>query len=333
MSRKDIFDAKDIMNLTDNGRDIFEHELGYIPSKNISSPLRVGDSNPSFQVKRTSAGNWKAVDYRGNFEGNAIEFVQALYGLSFGKAIEKIVADLGLRNIRNNTKYKRIEKKEEIHIEKEPLLIEFSDMSFTKKHHEYFNRGHLSEDFLRNHDIYAAEKWAIEKKIQPILEDEIVFAYYARDIDKTKILRIGENIPAELKWRSGMNNSYLWSFWEHDHIIDDMFVIKSRKDEMIAKFLGYDTISTQNESSKIMMGNVERINSISRNPIICYGTDPQGKEESIKITQATSWKWFNIQNKLYNKYGIDDLFEFSSEFGLELLDKLIQLKGFKKSNI
>lgn len=339
MSRTDAFPVERLIELTENGRDIFAYELNGIPKKNIKSPLRTGDDVPSFQVKETKAGKWVAVDHNGTFKGNAIEFVQARYSLTFPQAIEKIVQDLGLREKTVTYIPKIIQEEETEKEEFQPLLIEFMDMPFTPAHHEYFNRGHLTEDFLKTKHVYAVKKWAIEKQIQKIKPDEIVFAYYAEDIDRTKILRIGPTVSKKDKWRSGVENTHIWDLfrWEGKHV-EDLFVIKSRKDQLVVDLLGYATTSVQNESSAIFLNawgeypsNADKLLKICNKPIINFGTDEQGKKESILITEAIGCRWFNTQNSLL-KMGITDNFEFVSEFDLKTLDRLLELKGFKKLN-
>ena len=141
------------------------------------------------------------------------------------------------------------------------------------------------------------------------------------------------NVPDELKWTTGVPNNYLWSYYQYKEPVDDLFGIKSRKDELILKYLGYNTISFQNESSKMILSNKEKIEKICKNPIIFLGTDKQGKQTSITVTKETGWRWFNIQNHLYNNFGIEDAADFVPEFGLEKLDYLIKLKKFKYAKV
>jgi len=123
MSRKDIITTDEIMNLTDNGRYIFEQEFGSISSKKIASPFH-SDSDPSLQIKRNRNGIWVGKDYGGDqFYGNAISFVAKKYNLSFPEAIDKIVQDLGLRE--KSKDYKPIQKTPYVKIEKSIPFIEF----------------------------------------------------------------------------------------------------------------------------------------------------------------------------------------------------------------
>ena len=41
-----------------------------------------------------------------------------------------------------------------------------------------------------------------------------------------------------------------------------------------------------------------------------FGTDDQGKQQSIEITKQTGWKWFNTPNFLYKEQNIEDPADF-----------------------
>lgn len=328
MSRTTEITPEKIMQLTNNGYDIFNWELSGIPRKNIPSPLRCGDTVPSFQVKQSRSGMWLAKDYGGNqWSGNAISFVQERYGLSFPEAMQKIVQDLGLKE--KSRVYKPIIKNIQPKVKNYVPLIEFNEIPFSSKGAAYWNSYHLSTDFLQANNVFEIGLWAIDKKIQKKTEGEVTFCYYAEDIQKPKILRIGPNVPKEDKWRSGMHNSYLWSYYKYENNpVQDLFVAKSYKDELVLRFLGYEVISLQSENVKVLLesGNVEKINKVSSNPIITLGADPQGWKTSYQITKATGWDYFNIGRNYYKLYELEDPADFVQEFGMEPLKTLIDLK-------
>lgn len=328
MSRTTEITPEKIMQLTNNGYDIFNWELGHIPRKNIPSPLRCGDNIPSFQVKQSKSGMWTFRDYGGDQKsGNAISFIQERYNLTFSEAINKIVQDLGLKE--KSRVYKPIIKNIQPKVKNYVPLIEFNEIPFSSKGAAYWNSYHLPCDFLEKNNVFEVGLWAIDKKIQKKTEDEVTFVYWAEDIKKAKILRIGPNVPKEDKWRSGMHNSYLWSYYKYENNpVQDLFVAKSYKDELVLRFLGYEVISVQSENANVLLtsGNVDRINKIATNPIVVYGADPQGFKTSYQITKAIGWDYFNIGRNYYKLYKLEDPADFVQEFGMEPLKTLIDLK-------
>lgn len=331
MSRITNFTPKKILEMTFGGRTIWEFELGQIQRKNIPSPLRTGDDSPSFRIKQSASGIWNGVDYGGDqWSGNAIDFVQKRYELTFSEAMSKIIQDLGLQS--RIKEYKPIiQNIQPILIEKDIPYIEFDDVPFDKAHAAYWDKYHLPEDFLRKNNIFRVDKWAINKKIQPKTEGELTFGYWAENIQRAKIMRIGPNVDKGDKWRSGMENSYLWNYYRYKNLSEKLpylFTWKSQKDELVARYLDYYSISTQSENAKVMLhsDNVSKINAITKHNIMGFGTDPQGKATSIEITKATGWDWFNIDNHHYKNEGIEDPADFVEEYGLEALDYLLKIK-------
>ena len=91
---------------TQSGYDVFAHYLGAINiDKNISSPLRNDDKQPSFRVKKgSSKGSYFYKDHATGQKGNAIQFVKELYNLpNLVEAAKQIDADLHLGLVQNNT--------------------------------------------------------------------------------------------------------------------------------------------------------------------------------------------------------------------------------------
>jgi hypothetical protein len=336
MNRSNILSIAQILILTNNGKDIFEKELGKISYKNIESPLRSGDRSPSFSVKQNNKGIWVAKDYGGNqWSGDAIAFLQEKYGLTFYEAIEKIKQDYGL--IKKSKNYKQKIKKESKQDNNKcnySPFIEYNIIPFSKEGLQYWNQYTFDKSFLLKNDIYQIGLWSIDKKVQKKYKDEITFLYLAKDVNKVKILRIGNNVPYADKWRTNLPNTYLWHYYEYAiKKLNDLFIAKSYKDELIFRKLGYSAISLQSENAKVLLeNNVEKINNISKNKFLALGADPQGWQTSYEITKKTNWNYFNIGRTYYKKYGLEDPADFVSFFNIDLLHTLIELKLKKYEN-
>lgn len=319
MKRGDIIDKQELLDNSNGGRDIFEVELQRIPTKAINSPLR-NDPKPSFKVFRGDNGIWFYKDMSTDEFGDCFNFLSKLYNISYRKALEKVKNGLNLEKGEKSVK-----------IAKNPIIketkIEFSDKSFTKDGHNYWNSFCLEEAFLRKSNIYQVKIYSINDRIIKIPENQSVFAYYAVDVDKVKLLTIGENV--DRKWISNLKSSYLWYYYEYKEAIKDLFVVKSVKDRMVLKMLGYEGISLQNESATTFLkSNVEKVKKICERPIIVMGADNQGFQTSLDITNATGFRWFNSP-KYMLRFGINDPASICQEFGIDILDKQIK-KDLKK---
>lgn len=276
------------------------------------------EKSPSFTVK---GNGFKC--YACGFEGyGVIDFIMKKENLDFKSALNYFNTNLPV-----NTSKTIIKKKEII---SKPIDIKFVDCPFTDAHKQYWEKLEMDQAWLNRKNVFAVKEWAMGwdnlKKI-PFTKDEIVFAYYAEDIQKCKILRLGPEITPADKWRNNVPNNYLW-YYKDDKVYDRGFVVKSNKDCLVLHKLGKEAIATNNESDKILLANnVERINNLYKEVVMCYGTDPDGKSKSINITKETGWKWFNIENHLYEQYGIEDFADYlNAGFTYKQLDRLLKNK-------
>lgn len=313
--------SEEILCKTNNGLDIFRSEIpGLNLRKKHSSPFRK-DSDPSALVKLSkTSGIYIHVDYGDNAKvRDPITFIRDLYNLTYQEALDKIAFNLNIGE--------RIAK-EITPIQKEitPLIYEFEEMRFKPNHHLYWNAGELSEDFLRKHNIFAASKIAVNKNVFKIPNNELCFIYVPIDLPfgNLKILRIGQSVLPNQKWRSNIPSSYLWSMYEHTEKVDDLWVIKSRKDEMIAKLLGLNTISTQSENSQVLNENMDLIKSKANRIILNMGSDPDGVKKSKEVQQTHKCLYYNTPKPFLPE--VNDLFSFVSNFSLRQLERHIKAK-------
>lgn len=323
--------ADEILAKTNNGCDIFQRELSNFKlGRNISSPFHT-DSTPSFRIKPSSkTGIYIGIDYKTGKIYNGITLVKEIYGLTFKQALIKIAEDFNIIKRRTHSFTKKEPESKIISQIQTPIKYEFTAIPFNKDHHLYWNRGHLSEDFLKNNNIFAASHLAVNSNVIKIPEDQLCFVYVAEDrpYGELKILRIGDSLTKNEKWRTNIPNNYLWEGYKYKNNeipLDNLWIIKSRKDEMIAKLLGINTVSVQSENETVLLDNLPFLQTLSTNLTLNYGSDPDGMQKSNLIKTACP----DIQiyhTPLSFLPEVNDLFSFSVKFGLETLEKNIITK-------
>lgn len=255
--------------------------------------------------------------------GNVISFIAKSHNISYSEAIKYI------ENLKIDLN-KPIEHKKLIKEQHKELIVDWVEQKFTDKHKQYFENYELDESFLNSRDIWALKTFAINKRIQKFPEHQFKFAYYAKDIDKIKILTLGKEVSKDEKWRSmGIPNSYLWDYWRYkDSPCDNLFVVKSNKDGACIAKLGRCAIELQSEDAKVFLeNNVEKVKLICKSPIICTGTDDQGFNTSLNITKSTGFRWFNTKKKYLKMYDVTDVSDLVSVFSLKKLDNELKLKN------
>lgn len=327
---KETITAEDIMLATSNGLDVFEREIGQIPNKNISSPFR-SDSNPSFRVKQSrSSGIWFFNDFGSGEKGSCITFIEKLYGLTFAEAVNKIAWDFGINDKEIIAKRAIVQPEVKILRDNKPILYEFEEMPFKKQHHGYWNAGELTEDYLKDNNVFAASKIAVNKKVIKVPDNEMCFVYVPDDPNEKglKILRIGKTVLPQDKWRTNIPNSYLWNFKkynEEEYKREKLWTLKSRKDELVLNLLGIDTISTQSENAEILDSNMERILPLAKDIVISYGSDLDGVTKCKYVQKKHNTLYYNTPRSVLSI--ANDQFSFVANFGLRALENHIKSKG------
>ena len=313
MSRLTIDDTEQIIN---NSIEIYEKELNLSRKGNNYvglCPLH-GERSPSFNVNSNHPHLFKC--FGCGESGNVITFISKLHNITYSEAIDYIN---GLKIVYS--------KQPIVNKPKTELIVDWCDMKFSDRHKDYFDQYELDETFLNSRDIYALKMYAINKRIQRFPDNQYKFCYYAKDIDKIKILTLGEGVLKEEKWKSmGIGNAYIWDLWRYTKC-DNLFVCKSKKDSEVFAKLGYCAVSLQSESAKTFLdNNVTKIANICDNPIIVMGTDTQGFNTSLDITKATGWRWFNVKDKYYKKLDANDPAELVRVYNLKKLKNELKEK-------
>lgn len=305
-------------------------ELG----KAFSSPLREDDDTPSFLIKNWG-GELRHCDYGdGEFRGRAIDFVMQKEHCNYDTALRLIDTrfGLGIRAPLKDWKAK-VEAYTQPEIEDEEgrgVFINISTKKFTPGMHGYWNAYHLSEEYLKNKDVFQVKSLYLGSKRYRLPKDEIVIGYWADDIQKYKIYRpmTSRKIKKEdrektWRWRSNIPFDYIFGKSSIKDC-DKSLVLKSRKDELVLSLITPCVASVQAENiGCFSTENVEFLNKNSREVYICFGSDSQAKRESNLITRTFNWKHINTPDKYLP---LNDFAEVAKVHGLEVLEKHLKQK-------
>ena len=314
---------EDILEKTHGGYDIFKHYLGSI-SRQMNRPWGRKEKKLSWGVF-CRHGVWLWKDMATEETGNAFHMVEKMFGLTFNEAKKKICFDFGFSEDVVNASPVKIEWQAP-KIEKEYVDIGFTEQSFKKKHHEFWNCVEVSEDYCKKYNCFAVKDLAINRKRVSILKDEMVFAYYAEDEDRVKIYF--PEREKDKKFKSNVNYHYLWNF-ENLQDCDSLIIQKSNKDMIVTSLVEPCVIATQSEAVKIFDApTVDRINSVSKKPWVWYGSDWDGVEKCKEITNANKWRYINTPSNLLPD--INDVYGYVKRFGIKELENFMKLKKLIK---
>ena len=313
MSRTDV---NKIDRVIANSIEIYQKELDL---RDIGSNYKAlcyhGEKTPSLTISKAPPFLYKC--FGCGDSGNVIQFIMRKYKISYDEALEYCMKNNALSLVSPVNVSKVIHKE---------MQVDWIDKPFDDKAKKYWDKYQLPEEFLRQNNVFQAKKIAFNGKVKKYPEDSTVFIYYSEELDKIKILQIGENVSKEDKWRNFLPNNYLWMLPKEK--CEQLWVVKSMKDALCLKYhFGFCTTAVQNEDAKIVEPNMNKLYEISKDLVFCYGADPMAVENCKIIQQKYKTKYFNT-NKSYLKYGVQDVADVIDQFGIEAVRKELIKKKF-----
>lgn len=316
--REERMRYEEVLERTSAGYDIYMYYEGKV-EKLMRCPWRK-DDHKSFGI---SMGNdiWIWRDFATEETGTPVDFVMKKFSLSFAEALNKIIYDFGWSTKRVNANPVKITWER---IEPQIIPISFSTKPFEKKHHDYWNRAGVSEIDCNKKECWAVKDLAVNRKRFYIKEDEIVFAYYSPEEDRAKIY-----FPEREKGSRFLNNVSFYYLWNFSNVSEckDLIVQKSVKDLIVTSVITPCVIASQAEAVKIFNDDiVEKINTISQNVWVWYGSDVDGVEKCKEITKRFHWKYINTPKKYLPD--VNDTYGMACKYGLKEVEEFMKHKKF-----
>lgn len=303
-----------ILDASEGGFNIFKHEIGNFPiSRAFKHPLRT-DKNPSAAIV-CRGGIWFLKDFAEEFKTmTAIQFIEKKYGLTLGEAINKLAIEYGVKE-GIGEEYKPVD------IKWKPPVIEESEISYIfeptkwkKEHYEFWRGTDVTQKHCEAYNTFAVKSAFINRARIPIGVNEVVFCYFAEDIDKLKLY-----FPERKKkdrFRTNVPASYIWNLKKIVKC-QKLIVIKSMKDLLCTTILHPCTVALQSENSSIITpGIADRINKIAKRIYLSMGSDKQGVETSTILSEKYKWQWVNPKKHLLDE-GVNDAYSLIRAYGLE----------------
>jgi hypothetical protein len=312
----DTIPVEDIMHLTNGGREIYEKYLGKV-GKIMKRPWG-SDKHPSWGIFcKEDVWMWK--DQAKEEAGGPVQFVQRLFNISYGEAIQKICFDFKLdtKEIKADRVFKIQEKTSTSYVH-----ITARIQKFKPRHHQFWNAVDVTEDWCKKHNCFAVKELAINRQKITIGTYEIVFVYLAPDIEKVKVYFPDREEGA--RFRTNVPYNYLWNHSSCQKC-DKLVIHKSMKDLITFAQLHPHNVATQNESVKVFNPEmVEKINNLSPEPWVFYGSDTDGVNKCKQVTAEHKWKYINTPKAMLPE--INDVYSFVKKHGLKKLEEFCKQK-------
>ena len=309
----------EILYLTSNGMDIYEKELRLKKDgeKYIGLCPLHSEKTPSFTVFKD--GNYCCFGC-GNKGSNAINLVMELFHLSFKEAIQKVKWDFNLTDkkvdnffIKHLQEGKKEDRRIAIDIKFEPFL------NWEDRHKQFWEVAQIPWEFASD-KIYAVNNaWIANSKVR-IGKNEVVWAYLA---DENKVKLYFPERKKQERFRNNVPGNYLWGFNSAKEC-EKLIVSKSVKDMIVLSYIFPCVVATQNENAAIVDEVMkDKIESLSKDIYLSWGSDIQGTEQSILVTNKYNWNWCNPDKKFLPS---NDPYSLAKAYGIEEVKNMLKHK-------
>lgn len=222
--------------------EIFEHYLGDIPNKVISSPLRE-DTNPSFSLFHSRNHNMMLFkDFASGDVGDCFVFVMRLFKLSSKtEAFNKVANDFNLNQFELNSSLSySLPKRRNGKKTTRPKSLDRVDIAVTVRSWENRDRDYwqkkygLSKNQLEYCGVLPISHYFINGYCNKA--DDLAYAFIEYK-DKKQTFKIYQPFNKDRKWINN-NDFSVWELWSQLPDTGETLIIgSSRKDSMVIKSL------------------------------------------------------------------------------------------------
>lgn len=293
--------------------------------KVFHSPFRK-DVNPSFSINVTKSKRLSHLDFADSTKkGGCFDFVMQMNpGFTYSDVLCRIIRDFNLSpdvNARETISFPLLE-------DSGPKFFQVYTRKFTKADLEYWGFYGITEEILKENDVYSVSRLFIDRQRIMFPEGDLRFGYFVRELGKWKIYRPLQN--KDLRWRNNIPNTYISGMHKIDDNCKNVVITKAKKDEMVlSKFLPY-VLSVQNESEmSISKANIDMLLQRCGSIYLNFDSDEVGVQ-ACKYYNQFGFKWVNCP-KGYKKPDGTAIKDFADLARYHSLD--IVINHFKKKGI
>lgn len=289
--------------------DIYRRYIGNVKVKEmISSPLRSGDSNPSFRLYYSGNGSLKYVDYGTSQRGNIIDFVAQIYPyLTYGELLERIWEDLHCAGL-PTLQFKSVRKVRNKGFPK--VLVKKRNAN--KNDIEFWNSWGIEKETLNWGRVYPISRYWIDNDMYGCRTPS-----YAYDLfTEWKVY-----MPHELKLRFIAGGTALQGYQLLPKEGEICIIQKSYKDVLLMHEFGIPSFAPQAESVDVSKDIMESI--LNRFDKVFIWGDPDDAGEMFIKRHVETYGITPITNYCDTKDATDHAKMYGKQSAKEMTIKLL----------
>lgn len=326
--KRSILNKENILNLIDEWT-LYCHYLGYEPElgPKYRSPIREVDEFASFSVYEATREPrdveylWK--DNGVHESGDIFKLIKLIFGLSTYYEVFCLVNtdfELGFGATLIKNKIISNERPEA----KPPSVIRIQSCDFTKQALEYWKQYGVSEGVLHLYSVkQVVAVWYYEDQEYPMYSKSLTFAYPEYE-SKLKEWQYQIYAPFEDKRFKFINNythNIYPGFRQLTYEKDICFITKSKKDILMFRELGYDSIAGRSETTLISRECINYLKIRYKHVIVWQDPDNAGYTAAREYNTLYGLPWITIYPCLL--YNVKDPTDFYKAYGRESTLSLI----------
>lgn len=329
LTKKSLFEK---INEVDIYRYYIDSSLDF--NSMILSPLRK-ESIPSFGFFIGKEGDICFNDFVLNVSGDAVKFVQLLFNINFGQALNRIALDFNLddefdvvgqksntgKNIPNKIDYSSILEKL-----KTKVVLGTKRRDWRFQDFAFWDQFGISLTTLKKYNVIPLLYYIINEKV--IKADEYAYAY--REAKNNVIsCKIYQPFNTKLKWLNSHDESVIQGWNQLPFRGELLIITKSLKDVMsIVENTGIPSIALQSEKIKLNPKVIEDLKRRFKRIVILYDNDYDketnwGKLFGEKMSTETGFPFYMFDSKYKCKDFSDLVKKYNVIEAVEILLKLI----------
>ena len=301
----------------------------------ILSPLRE-ESMPSFGFFVGKEGDVCFNDFVLNVSGDAVKFIQLLFNLNFGQALNKIALDFNLDNVLETVGSKsntgrilpKVDQSAILEKLKTKVVLGTKRRDWRFQDFAFWDQFGISLWTLKKYNVIPLAYYIINDKV--IKSDEYAYAYRE---SKNNIItcKIYQPYNTTLKWMNSHDESVIQGWNQLPFRGELLIITKSLKDVMaIVENTGIPAIALQSEKIKLNPKVIEELKRRFKRIIILYDNDYDketnwGKLFGEKMSKDTGFPFYMFDSK----YECKDFSDLIKKYGIfEAVEILLKLINF-----
>lgn len=255
---------------------------------------------------------------------DCVAFVAKKFGVSYYRATDIIAIDFDLMaGTKSSNRQAVIIKRKPLN--KQERIIQITAAKYTEKHLDFWNQFAITQQELKDNDVYAVNSLCINDYIIPSEEGSLRFAYLVKR-GENSYLKIYSPYDKQYKWVSSCPIDALFGFDELPYKSNTLWICKSQKERLICKKFFTDVIAIQAENKSSINDDDFKYLKTKYENIIYFGdNDVPGLRFCDYIKTTYDMDVNHFPENFLTKFKVKDIGDFVSLWGIENLEKWLNI--------